>query len=369
MSPRPPRSRRPGFTTGSAAAAAAKAALLRLFDLAVPERVDIPLPDGGRLPVPVASCVEDGGGARAVVIKDGGDDPDATHGARIACLAVLVPDAQPGAVDLEGGEGVGRVTLPGLPVAVGEAAINPAPREQIARAAREAMDQAGYRGGVRLVVEAPDGARLAARTLNPRLGIIGGISILGTHGIVLPFSHEAWLATIESGLKVARATGSPTAALSTGRSSERLLMAQRPDLPPTAFVQAADHFGFSLRLAASLEFREIVWGCYFGKLVKMAEGLENTHARSGRADFARLADLAERAGATPEACRAVRQANTARHVLEILEPSGVGRRLAELVAAQAMVACRRLAGDGPELHLFCFDFAGDLLARLSTRSR
>jgi cobalt-precorrin-5B (C1)-methyltransferase len=332
---------RQGFTTGSAASAAAKAALLLLLTGKAPERVDIPLPPGAagypgtRLDIPVAAAVREGLGARATVVKDAGDDPDATHKARISCLAECI-SAPAGAVLIEGGRGVGRVTLPGLPVPPGRAAINPAPMAQIELAAREAMEMAGRSCAARFVVEVEDGEAIARRTMNPRLGITGGVSILGTQGVVKPFSLEAWKATIESGLQVALAAGVRTAAFSTGRRGERLLMAERPGLPERAFVQAADFFAWSTARAARLGFTEIVWGCFFGKLAKMARGMEYTHAHAGETDFAFLAGLARLAGADDGACAAVVRANTARHALEIAPEGPVRLAFVELAAKLAL---------------------------------
>ena len=356
----PSRPLRQGFTTGSAAAAAAKAAAMALLGAGGhPQRVDIPLPGGGRLEVPLADVRADGW---AWVVKDGGDDPDATHGARIGCRVELLPDGPAGAVELEGGPGVGRVTLPGLPVPPGQAAINPVPRRQIAEAVGEALRAGGFSGAARVTVEVENGEAIARHTLNPRLGILGGISILGTAGIVKPFSHEAWRATIASGLAVARAAGLTTCAFSTGRRSERMLMAHCPGFFPLSFVQAADFFAFSLRSAVEMGFTEIVWGCYFGKLAKMAQGLEYTHAHAGATDFTLLADLAAVAGAAPAITQAVAAANTARHALELVQPAGVRRVFAALTARRALRAARSFAGPGPRLRLVCFDFDQGVLS-------
>ena len=415
------RTLRQGFTTGSAAAGAAKAALAFLLAGRELTAADIPLPGGGRLVVPVESVTGEGLGARATVVKDAGDDPDATNKARISCVAMAdagdgagkadtgritggseaaragggKPPAAKGLRPLDthrevaggaapersetarvvilGGRGVGRVTLPGLPVPVGQPAINPVPRSQIEQAAREVLDAAGFQGDVRLIIEVADGEAIARHTLNPRLGIVGGISILGTQGIVKPFSHEAWRATIESGLQVARAAGIETAAFSTGRRSERMLMARFPELPELCFVQAADFFGFSLKRAQELGFSRIVWGCFFGKLAKMAQGLEYTHAHSEPTDFEALAGLAAQAGATPGACRAVAGANTARHALEIVPEGDTRRRFAALTAAQALKSARSFFRTGPSqefreprLEIVCFGFETGILTEAQT---
>ncbi|MDR2162054.1 MAG: cobalt-precorrin-5B (C(1))-methyltransferase CbiD [Desulfovibrio sp.] len=295
---------REGFTTGTAAAAAACAAVAALLGGGAPVFVSVPLPplQGGRLEIPVAA-VRSGRTAGhpwalATVIKDGGDDPDATHGLRLQVLASPVPPPLAGAVPaglvdgfplpvfLYAGKGVGRVTMPGLPLPPGEPAINPDPRRQIAAAVCEAAMPRGYGGELHLTISVPRGEERARRTLNPRLGIVGGISILGTRGIVRPYSHQAWRTAIVQAVDVAEAAGISTLLFSTGRRSERLLRSLYPYLPDQAFVQAADQAAFSLRLAGRRSFSCLVWGCFPGKLLKLAQGLEWTHARSAPADLA-----------------------------------------------------------------------------------
>jgi cobalt-precorrin-5B (C1)-methyltransferase len=270
------------------------------------------------------------------------------------------------------------VTLPGLPVPVGRAAINPVPLAQIERAACEAMEESGYTGRVRLVLEVEDGEAMARRTLNPRLGVVGGISILGTQGIVMPFSLEAWKATIDSGLEVARAAGCTTAAFATGRRGERLLMARRSSLPELAFIQAADFFAYATQRAVQMGFSEIVWGCFFGKLAKMAQGLPSTHAHASPTDFVALAELAGQAGADAGTCLEVSRANTARHALEIVPEGLVRERFVAKAAAKALEAARGFAivasdpGAGtcqaasPRLGVCCFGFEGGVLAEAYT---
>ena len=180
---------RHGFTTGSAATAAAKAALLSLLgQKAPPGEVDIPLPGEGRLLIPVERVDTFDGHARATVVKDGGDDPDVTHRARISSTVRIMPGAEPDRVVIEGGKGVGRVTKPGLPLPLGEPAINPGPRKQLRKMVRECFSETGAKtSGVEITIDVADGEKIARKTLNPRLGIVGGISILGTRGTVIPF--------------------------------------------------------------------------------------------------------------------------------------------------------------------------------------
>ncbi|WP_165078165.1 MULTISPECIES: cobalt-precorrin-5B (C(1))-methyltransferase CbiD [unclassified Desulfovibrio] len=365
---------REGFTTGTAATAAALAALSLLLQGSAPASVPTPLPPIEEVPrawldVPVRACApgpapELAGqpqlcpagapAAYARVRKDGGDDPDATNGALITASVFLQPGALAPHITLEGGPGVGRATLPGLPVPVGEAAINPGPRAQLRFALTHAL--AELDGGSRaltVVLSVPWGEELARHTLNPRLGIRGGISILGTQGTVRPYSHAAWRATVAQGLSVARATGCRTVCLATGRRSEALLMRRYPELPEQAFVQAADFARFALSEAGRLPLERLAWGCFFGKLAKLAQGLEYTHAREAPLDMAALAALCADAGAAcaPEVARCV----TAAHALELLLTDPAGSAALAAVGARAAATARRFAGRAVTLHLFHTD--------------
>ncbi len=435
---------REGFTTGSALTAAAVAALRLLLRGAWPQTVSVPLPPfnagsgdrgdcgssgdsgdsanavapSGWLDVPVAEAMRvspsraGGSVALGVVIKDGGDDPDATHRARIEALVECVPEGMalpehdayltgddvPGTTDmpetpgspcpsgsselllpypcgdaspaacprhdgitivLRGGTGVGRVTLPGLPVAVGEPAINPEPRRQLAYAMHRECATAGWHGTVRVTARVPEGERIARHTLNPRLGIMGGISILGTRGTVRPYSHDAWQAAVAQGLDVARAAGLTEVCLSTGRRSETLLMRAYPALPPLAFVQAADFAAFSLAAAAQRGFVRVAWGCFFGKLVKLAQGLPHTHAHTAPLDLPMLAQWAAEAGAGAETCASVAVANTAGQALELLLADPAHPAMLRAVAERARDAARRWTGGAERVtvtvHLFHMD--------------
>ena len=390
---------REGFTTGSAATGAALAALQLLCHGCAPDTVRVPLPpfaspqQGGNgvqpeprgwLVLPVANC--DSGpapelaarwaannfehcdpppqgiirSAHASIIKDGGDDPDATSGARITATVVesILPQnreevAEPGNIIIKGGPGVGRVTLPGLPVPVGQAAINPVPRQQISLALQAQKYASADSTMLTVFVSVPLGSELAQKTFNPRLGIEGGISILGTQGTVRPYSHAAWKATIEQGLAVAAATGCRTLCLTTGRRSERLLMERYPQLPERCFVQVADFAQFSLNAAGAMDFERIVWGCFFGKLVKLAQGHTYTHAKDSTLDMQALAQLAQAAKArcASEVARCI----TAAHALELLLADAAGPRVIEQVARLAMQTAQNFSGQAVSLHLFHTD--------------
>ncbi|MDO8784662.1 MAG: cobalt-precorrin-5B (C(1))-methyltransferase [Syntrophales bacterium] len=360
---------RHGFTTGSSAAAAAKAALIYMSGRENLKEVEIPLPMGGRLTIHVECTEKVGEGVRATVIKDAGDDPDVTHHAKISCTVCLSPGTMESDITIEGGRGVGKVTRPGLSVPVGESAINPVPRRQIEEAIREGLEETGLEGAVSVVIEVENGEKIAQKTLNPRLGIVGGISILGTRGTVKPFSHEAYRDTISISMDVARAGGLNTVALSTGGRSEGFLKRECPVLPVASFIQVADFFSFSLEEAVKRGFRDILYACFFGKLVKMAQGNPYTHAKKSRVDFCQLSGWCASLGMAKEMVLKVAGANTVREVLGlILEDDRKFRVIADLIQ-KVLIAAREFAGPGPDITYYLFDFNGRLLVRQKSTGR
>ncbi|MDL2209931.1 cobalt-precorrin-5B (C(1))-methyltransferase CbiD [Desulfovibrio sp. OttesenSCG-928-O18] len=377
---------REGFTTGSAVTAAAVAALTALLSGECPGETDIPLPpdENGvtpepRLTVPVTLCerlTENGGETGyAEVTKDGGDDPDATHGmlltARVAREA-FASDTPPlrltETVTLYAGEGIGTATLPGLPVAIGEMAVNPAPRRQLAAALNETAARFGYGGPIHCLITAPEGEKRARHTLNGRLGIVGGISILGTRGTVKAFSSEAWQATICQALDVAKALGCRTVAFSTGRRSEKALCERLPELPPQAFIQVADHAGFAVREAAKREFAEILWGCFPGKLLKLAQGLAWTHARAAAPDFSLLKTFCLQNSVPERVISGALAVPTVLGALEVVHDysprkhAGVIQAMAKHAAA-SVSAMADPEGNVPRVCVYAFDMQGRLLAK------
>ncbi len=325
---------RAGFTTGTAAAAAAKGALTCLLspETRLPDAVSVPLPDGGRLTIPLHALTREGPDtAVCSVIKDAGDDPDVTHRAEIGAVVTIRPPRFPDFLEtsevssmtqssllIVGGRGVGRVTKPGLAVAPGEPAINPVPRRMIAAAVDEAL--AGREIPVRVEVFVPEGERLAEKTLNRRLGIIGGISILGTTGIVRPLSHDAYIASVRSALSVAAASGIDTVVLTTGRRSERLAQARWPDWPEEGFIQMGDFFRDALTAAVSNGLKAVILAVFFGKAVKMASGAAQTHATRSRLALSRLAEWTLSATGDQQLADEVAGANTARHAFDLIHP-------------------------------------------------
>ncbi len=350
---KPSRKLRSGFTTGTAAAAAARAAVMRLVLGRTPEAVEVELLTGVRLRIPVHGCrVDPDGSAACTVVKDAGDDPDVTHGAEIGARVRLLDGC---GLRIAGGPGVGRVTKPGLDVAPGEPAITPGPRRMIAAAVGEALAESGRMQAVEVEVFVPEGEAIARRTLNARLGILGGISILGTTGVVRPLSHEAFTATIRAALSVAAAARVERAVLTTGRRSERFAQARWPQLPAEAFVQIGDYFENGLATAAALGLGRVSVAAFFGKAVKMAQGMAHTHAAKAELTLDALADWTAASGA-PGLAAAVKGCNTAREAFGLLA-AGHPAAVAE-VGRRMRAAAGRFAGPAVAVQAVIFDFEG-----------
>ncbi|NLB06534.1 MAG: cobalt-precorrin-5B (C(1))-methyltransferase, partial [Desulfobulbaceae bacterium] len=308
------RTLRSGYTTGACAAAAAKAAVLGLLGQPHPGRVEIPFPDGSRHSFELCRF----GTGLATVVKDAGDDPDVTNGAELGAEARWLnePGCEP--VVLGNGPGVGVVTKPGLPVAVGEPAINPVPRRMIRAAVAEALVEGGTgERRVEVCIFVRDGEVLAEKTLNRRLGVVGGLSILGTTGIVRPVSAKAWTDTIEASLRVARAAGLDEVVLATGRTSEAAVQ-RRLGLPEEALVMMGDYLHYALTATARQGFRRIHLTGMWAKLVKAALAVPQTHVRNGALETRQAADLLVDLGLDGPAAAALARANTAREIYERL---------------------------------------------------
>lgn len=327
-----PRALRTGWTTGTCASAAAKAAATALRDQAPHGSVEVGLPSGRRVRFAVESCAYDHRQATAVVVKDAGDDPDVTHGAHLT--ATVRWSGEPGVI-LEGGEGVGIVTKPGLGIDVGEPAITATPRAMIIQAVGEVPDVAVR--GVRVIISVPGGERMARKTTNARLGILGGISILGTTGIVRPFSTASWRASVEQAVSVMAAQGERTVVLCTGGRTEKGAMALLPDLPEVCFVEVGDFTGAALRRALKARLERVIFVGMAGKLAKLAAGILMTHYTRSKVDLGLLADITRAAGGTPAVADEVVAANTGRHAYEIWEREGLLRPAGDEL-------CRRVRG-------------------------
>ncbi len=314
---------RSGFSTGACAAAAAKAATAVLLGDRSLSRVEIPFPSGDRHGFDLHCCLLRERQATVSVIKDAGDDPDVTNGAEIIAM---IEEQEPGAdgeqIHLAGGPGVGKVTKAGLPVAVGEPAINPVPRKMIRAAVQEALLEGGAEHlTLKVTICVTDGEQLAEKTLNSRLGIIGGLSILGTTGIVRPVSAKAWTDTIEASMKVARAAGLAEVILSTGRTSEAAVQ-KRLALPEEAQVMMGDYLAYALKAAQRHGFKRIHLAGMWAKILKCALGIPQTHVRHGALEVQHAADLLHALGLDREAADSLATANTAREIYLRLQERG-----------------------------------------------
>lgn len=353
---------RRGWTTGACAAAAAKAAYCGWVTGVFPDPVDITLPGGQQPAFALALHERRADGARAGIVKDAGDDPDVTHGALV--IAELT-GAPPGAgILFRAGEGVGTVTLPGLPLPVGEPAINPMPREMIRQALAEARARCGGPADVTVTIAIPGGEAIAQKTMNPRLGIRGGLSILGTTGIVIPFSCAAWIHSIHRGIDVARAAGLGHVAGATGATSEAAVRALH-GLPEQALIDMGDFAGGMLKYLRVHPVAKVTVAGGFAKMVKLGQGVLDLHSRAGPIDLAWLAERVTEAGGSAALARWVPQANTALEVLQRAQAEGID--LAATVAEHAWRRAARTLSAEAALEIAVFDRQGALLARTPFR--
>ncbi len=315
----------PGWSTGTCAAAAAKAATKALLEGEVQERVKVRLPKKGeerRVGFEVERCDLDkeAGWAEAVIVKDAGDDPDVTHGAHLT--ARVSWREEPG-IELDRGKGVGLVTKPGLGLTVGGPAINEVPRRMILYSVEEVIDP--DERGIRVVISVPDGEKMAEKTTNARLGIVGGISILGTTGIVRPFSTAAWAASVVQAVNVMGAQEIDTFVLSTGGLTEKAAMRLLPDLEEVCFIEVGDFTGQAVKQAVKNGLKRVFFVGMAGKLAKLAAGVMMTHWTRSKVDNELLASISKEAGGSPELLSAVKEANTARHAYELWRDAGLER--------------------------------------------
>ncbi|WP_135505263.1 cobalt-precorrin-5B (C(1))-methyltransferase [Roseovarius aestuariivivens] len=285
MARKPDTPLRRGWTTGACATAATRAALMGLWQGARPDRVRITLPRGERPAFEIADWSVGEGWCEAGIVKDAGDDPDVTHGA----LVIARVSASAGGVRFRAGEGVGTVTMPGLPIPPGEPAINPVPRQMMTQTVEEMAAQLGQSPDITIEISIPGGQALAQKTWNPRVGVKGGLSILGTTGIVRPFSCAAWIASIHRGIDVARAGGLKHVAGCTGATSEAAVQALY-GLPDHAMLDMGDFAGGMLKYLARHPVPRVTVGGGIGKMTKLAQGSRDLHSGRSQVDFAALAD-------------------------------------------------------------------------------
>ncbi len=355
---------RRGWTTGACATAAARAAFEALTTGAPPpDPVEIALPSGKRVAFALATFERGEDFARAGVVKDAGDDPDVTHGALI-CAQVRRGAAGAG-VRFFAGQGVGTVTRPGLPLPPGEPAINPVPRRMMAETILEASAKTGVAPDADIEISIPGGEALAKHTLNGRLGIVGGLSILGTTGIVTPFSCAAWIDSIHRGVDVARASGLTHIAGATGSTSEAAIK-RLYELSETALIEMGDFVGGLLKYLRTHPVARVTIGGGFAKMTKLAQGRLDLHSGRSSVDFARLAQTAREVGAGEEIAELIVNANSALEALEIAQSAGVDLA-APIARAAWKTAARALETAETALDIIIFDREGALLARTPFR--
>jgi cobalt-precorrin-5B (C1)-methyltransferase len=354
---KPDRPLRYGWTTGACATAAAKAAYTAFLTGDFPDPVEVTLPRGDRPAFALATTATGEGSATAGVVKDAGDDPDVTHGALI--LATVRRGVAGSGVTFHAGEGVGTVTRPGLPIPPGEPAINPVPRQMLREAIAEVAAVHKDLGDVEVEIAIPGGEALAAKTMNGRLGIVGGLSILGTTGIVVPYSCSAWIHSIYSGVDVARAACLTHIAGSTGAASEAAVQKMH-GLPEIALIDMGDFVGGMLKYVRTHPVPRVTIAGGVGKMTKLAQGLLDLHSRAGSVDLAVLAKLAEEAGGSPALGARILVANTAAEAFAQAEAAGLA--LGDEVARAAFdTAAKVLAGKPVEVEIAVFDRDGRLV--------
>jgi len=355
------RSLRTGYTTGTCAAAATKAALSALVSGNKLPKVNVSLPKDKHIVIDIAWIkFVDERSVTASVIKDGGDDPDVTNGAEIWSTVSLLESSNK--IMIDGGIGVGRVTKPGLGLEIGKAAINPTPLKMINQAIGEILEkQQKNRYGLSILISVPKGEEIAKRTDNPRLGIIGGISILGTTGIVIPYSTASFAASIRQSIDVSIAMGSDSVILTTGGRSEDFARSIFGNsVADHAYIQIGDFIGFSIKQCAIKKIKKAYVIGFIGKLTKMAMGVKQTHVKGSNVDMNFLATLANRCGANNDLVKKIKLANTARHVGELIDQSG----LSMFYDVLCEEVYNHLSKDSPsdlQIKIILLDFTGKVI--------
>ena len=348
---------RRGWTTGACATAATKAAFTALLTGEFPDPVEILLPKGERPSFALARRSQGQGWASTGIIKDAGDDPDVTHLALI--ISTVRPSHTRSGVVFKAGDGVGTVTKAGLPIGVGEPAINPVPRRMMAEVIEEVAVAHGAEPDVEIEISVPGGEELAKQTWNPRLGIVGGLSILGTTGIVHPFSCSAWIASIHRGIDVIRAAGLDHAAACTGSTTESAVQA-RYGLPDFAFIDMGDFAGAVLKYLRQHPIKRLTLAGGFGKFCKLAEGFLDLHSGRSQVNLETLAGWARELGANDLTQRLIKEANTASEALTIAQQQNLP--LGQVIAEKAQQVALEEVNGKVAIEVLVYDRDGTMVA-------
>lgn len=346
-----------GYTTGTSATAATKAALFTLIYSEEVFETDVILPKGRIVKLKIAwtRIDETKRSVTCAVIKDGGDDPDVTHGTEI-CSTVSF-NSYKGEISINGGIGVGRVTRPGLGLEIGSAAINPVPKKMLENVIKEVGAKILEEKGITVIISVPKGAKIAKKTDNPRLGIIGGISILGTTGIVFPYSTASFAASIRQSLDVAITLGAHTVVLTTGGRSEDFAKGLFQDIPDYAFVQMGDFSGYTVKQCTKRSLKKVIIAGFIGKLTKIAMGIKQTHVRGSHVSLDFMARIASTCTTSEKIINEIRNANTARHVSEIIMNYNIPRFF-DVICENVFKQMFSHADKQLEIIVIMFDFDG-----------
>jgi len=372
---------RTGFTTGTSATAASVAAVLSIINQKKIKSVDVLLPKKSRikteivdgtvgtpppepeivekLKININSCFYAKNQAQCSVIKDAGDDPDVTHGAEIVVAVELTSKLN--SIEIDGGEGVGRVTKPGIGLEIGQAAINPTPRKMIIENLTEVGKEILEKNGIKVIISVPKGKELGPKTDNPRIGIVDGISILGTSGIVMPYSTASFAAAIRLQLDVVLSMGDDTVVLTTGGRSEDFAR-NVFDLPDHSFVQFGDFSGYTISQCAKKGMSKAHVGGFIGKFAKMATGVKQTHVKGSKVNMDFLSELAKKCKADEDVVQKIKNANTARNVQEIILENNIDGFF-DLICSEVYKQMRDHSENKIPIEIILFNFDGNVLAR------
>jgi cobalt-precorrin-5B (C1)-methyltransferase len=353
-----------GLSTGTCASAATKAALLSLLTKTFTKDVQITLPKGKVVAMNISWTKFKDNSVTSAVIKDGGDDPDATHGAEICSTVKLSENI--GKIFVDGGIGVGRVTKPGLGLVIGTAAINPVPMRMIIQSVNDVLeiyDKVIKKNGLNIIISVPAGEEIAKKTDNPRLGIIGGISILGTTGLVLPYSTASFAASIRQSLDVGLALGSDVFILTTGGRSEdfckNLFQTTYPD---HSYVQMGDFAGYSVKQCYEKKVKKVIIAGFIGKLTKIAMGVKQTHVRGSHVNMDFMAKLALECNVSEKIVSLIKNANTARHVSEIIDLNAIPGYY-DLLCKYAFNQMSVYSNNQLSIEVIMFNFNGNIIGK------